>query len=180
MADITPVRRKIQLEEVQAFAAVSSSTGNKLGASTNFILDKVKIHRNWQLNGKYGKTAAGQTEVDGGIPIEENMEIVGFYMNNQIAGSSGITEIDIRRRVASGTTGSTIFTTRPSISYAAGNNAKLQVGLNPAETLHNPAGTVLPVFLSVNLDKGDDLFLDFISRQVGAESLTVTLILRPR
>jgi hypothetical protein len=180
MADISPVRRKIQVEEVQAFASVSSSTGNRIGASANFILERLKIHRNWQINGRYGRNVAAQSEIDGGIPLEEDLEIVGFYMNNQIAGASGITEIDIRRRVASGTTGTSIFTTRPSISFAAGDNAKLQVGLSPSETLHNPAGTVLPVFSGVNLNKGDDLFLDFVSKQLGAESLTVTLILRPR
>lgn len=180
MADISPLRKKIQVEEVQAFAAVSSATGSRIGASTNFILEKEKVHRTWQINNKYGKSASGQTSVDGSIPIEEDMEIVGFYMNNDIAGNAGTTEIDIRRRVTSGTSGSSIFTTRPAIDFTAGNSAKLQVGYNPNETLHNPTGTTLPVFASLNLDKGDDLFLDFISRQTNAYNLTVTLIMRPR
>lgn len=180
MTDISPLRKKIQVEEVQAAAAVSSSTGSRIGASTNFILEKEKVHRTWQINNKYGKVASAQSAIDGGIPIEEDMEIVGFYMNNETAGTSGTTEIDIRRRVASGSTGSSIFTTRPAIDFTAGDRAKLQVGYNPDETLHNPSGTTLPVFTSRNLDKGDDLFLDFISRQIGAYNLTVTLIMRPR
>lgn len=180
MSDIAPLRKKIQVEEVQAFAAVSSSTGSKLGATSNFILERVKIHRTWQINGNYGKSTGADNSIDGGIPIEEDMEIVGFYMNSAVAGSGGVTEIDIRQRVASGTSGASIFLTRPSISAAAGNDAKLQTGYDPNEVLHNPAGTVLPVFASFNLNKGDDLFLDFISRQSNAFNLTVTLILRPR
>jgi len=52
--------------------------------------------------------------------------------------------------------------------------------LNPAETLENPAGTTLPTFSVTQLNKGDALTLDFVSRQLMAESLTVALAVRPR
>lgn len=180
MTDISPLKKKIQSEEVLAQAAISSGTGNKIGASVNFILERETIHRTWQLNGIYGTSTGAQTAVDGSIPVEFDMEICGFYMANEIAGSSGTTEIDIRKQAASGTSGTSIFTTRPSLSTAAGNRAKLQANYNPAETIHNPTGSTMPVFSSFNLNKGEALFLDFVTRQANGQSLTVTLICRPR
>ena len=180
MTAISPERKIIQIEETAFAAAVSSSVATRIGATNNFLLEKEKGHRTWQINGKYGTSTGPDSSIDGSIPIEEDMEIVGFYMASSVAGVSGITEIDIRRRVASGTTGTSIFTTRPSISFSAGNNSKLQTKYNPNVVDHNPTGTILPVFNSFDLDEGDDLFLDFVSRQSLAEGLTVTIILRPR
>lgn len=180
MTDISPLKKKLQLEELLAAAAVSSGTGQRLGASINFILDFETIHRTWQVNGIYGRSTGAQSAIDGSIPIEFNMEICGFYMANEIAGSSGTTEIDIRRQVASGSAGTSIFSVRPQITSAAGDKAKLQANYTPNETLHNPTGTTMPTFSSFNLDKGDALFLDFVTRQQDAQSLTVTLIMRPR
>lgn len=180
MTDISPLKKKIQSEEVLAQSSVSSGTANKLGASVNFALDSNLYHARWQLNGIYGSSTGSQLLVDGGMILPRNYTIVGFYMQIDAVGTGGTTQIDIRRQQASGSAGSSIFTIKPSMTTAAGNLSKLYVKFNPSSTVHNPTGSTVPTLAINNLDDGDSLFLDFVTRQSGADSLTVTLILNPR
>lgn len=180
MTDISPLKKKIQSEEVLAQAAISSGTGNKLGASVNFTLDTTLYNPRWQLNGIYGKTTGAQSLIDGGMGIPKDCKIVGFYMQIDAAGTSGTTQLDIRRQQASGSAGSSIFTIKPAMTTASGNLSKLFVSFDPAATYHNPTGSTVPTLAITNLDAGDSLFLDFVTRQAGGDSLTVTLFLNPR
>lgn len=180
MSDITPAKKLITNEEVDAYAAVSNATGNRLGGCLNFHNYYQFTTLQWNLNGKYGRATGGQQGVDGAVPVFWDCEIVGFFMFNSIEGTSGTTEINIRRFTSSGGSGSTIFVVRPSITSASGSNAYLSAYYDPIVTLENPSGTVMPVFTSRQLNRGDALVLDFTSRQAAAESLTVTLALRPR
>jgi len=180
MSDISPLRKIIQVEEARYPAATSESFATRVGSSINFINTYQHMEKEWVLNGRYGATTGAQTSVDGAIPIGRDLEIVGFFMYNAVAGVSGSTEIDIKRHTVSGSAGSSIFTVRPQISYTAGNDAYLMVWFNPAETLSNPSGTTLPTLPSYNLDKGDALTLDFINRQQNGESLTISIMVRPR
>lgn len=179
MSEIAGQRKMIQIEEVAYAAAVSSGTGSRLGSSINFINLNQYDHKGWVLNGKYGTSTAAQNDVDGALPVFRDSEIVGIFMYNFIAGSSGTTQIDIKRHTASGS-GTTIFSIKPSISFTAGNNAYLSYWLDPSEILENPTGTVIPTFSVTSLDKGDALTLDFVSKQLGGNGLTVALALRPR
>lgn len=179
MSDVAGVRKMIQVEETAYASAVSSSVATRVGAGINFINLNQHTDRSWVLNGNYGITTGSQEGVDGALPVFRDMEIIGFFMFNYVAGSAGTTEIDIIRHTASGA-GTTIFTVTPKISYTAGNQAYMEVWYDPSETLENPAGTTLPTFLSRNLDKGDALTLNFVTRQTNAESLTITLATRPR
>lgn len=179
MSDISPQRKMIQVEETAYSAAVSSSVAQRMGAGINFINAYQHTDRSWVLNGRYGVSTGAQSGVDGTIAIWRDMEIVGFFMFNQAAGSSGNTEVNIKRHTASGS-GTSIFTVTPKIAYTAGNLVYMSVWYDPLEVLENPAGTTLPTFVSRDLNKGDALSLDFVERQSGAESLTITLALRPR
>ena len=180
MSDISPLKKMIQVEEARYPAAASESFASRVGSSINFIKLYQLMEKEWVLDGRYVTDAGPQTSVDGAIPIGRDLEIVGFFMYSAVAGSSGSTEIDIKRHTTSGSAGSSIFTVRPQISFTAGNNAFLMVWFNPAETLSNPSGTTLPTLPSYNLDKGDALTLDFVGRQLNGESLTVSLMVRPR
>lgn len=179
MADQLGIRKIIQVEDTQYAAAVSESLGSRLAQSVNHILFYQYDHKGWVMNGKYSGNGGAQAGVDGALPIFRDMDIVGFFMFNYVAGSSGISEVDIVRRTASGA-GSSIFSVRPSISYGAGNEAYMMTWLDPLEVLENPAGTTLPTFSVTTLDKGDCLSLNWVTRQLGAESCNVTLALRPR
>lgn len=179
MSDISPLRTTIQAEEVAYAAAVSSGTGTRLGQGLNFHnVNQIQIVE-WVLNGNYGRNTGAQSGVDGAIPIFRSCEIIGFFMFNYVAGSSGITEIDIQRYTASNTKAS-LFSVRPSLSYTAGNEAYMSVWYDPNTTLENPTGATFPTYVSRNLDAGDALGLDFVTRQQDAESLTIILALRMR
>lgn len=179
MSDITPLRTIIQSEEVAYAAAVSSGTGTRLGQGLNFHnTNQIQIVE-WVLNGKYGRDTGSQSGVDGAISIWRDCEIIGFFMYNGVAGSSGLTDVEIRRLTSSGVSAS-IFTTRPTLSFTSGNEAYMSVWYDPTNVLENPSGSTFPVFSSRNLNAGDALVLDFVSRQLNAESLTVQLALRMR
>lgn len=179
MSNITPLRTVIQSEEVAYTAAVSSGTGTRLGQGINFHNTNQIQLVEFILNGKYGKSTAAQSGVDGTIPIFRDCEVVGFFMFNYVAGASGVTEVDIQRYTASNTK-SSIFSVRPSLSYTSGNEAYMSIWYDPSTTLENPTGATFPTWVSRNLNAGDALGIDFVSRQLGAESLTIRLALRMR
>lgn len=180
MANIPGTRNIIQVEEVAASSAISSGTGGRLGANDNFILTNFGHTIHWEANGAYSNTTGKTTIVDGAKILLRNLELIGFGFFIETAGSAGITEIDIKRQVASGSTGTSIFSVRPSISYSAGDRSKVVKIFDPATDVYNPAGTVLPVFSTTLFNAGDALFLDFISRQTGSSHLTVDLYFRVR
>lgn len=180
MSDIAPVKSQIQNEEATYPAAASSSFATRVGSSINFINLYQHIERQWVLNGKYGASTGSQINVDGVIPILFNMTIVGFCMFNAVAGASGTTEIDIQRRINSGASSSSIFSVTPKITSAAGNGAYMIKQYGPDLVLDNPAGTTLPTFSVLDLNAGDVLHLNFVTRQSGAESLTISLFMKPR
>ena len=179
MSNVSAVRNIMQAEELTSEAAVSSGTATRIGEALQFHNLYQLAPLFWNLNGRYGGSTAAQTGVDGALPIFTNCDIVGFFMFNQVAGASGITEIDILRHTASGA-GATIFSVRPSISYVAGNLAFISLYRDPSVVLENPAGTVLPTFSQTQLNAGDALTLNFVTRQLNANGLTVSLAVRPR
>ena len=123
-------------------AAVSESTFTRFGSSINFINKRQFDSKTFEINGPY-KVA---TAVDGAYIVPFDMEITGVGAFNIVAGSSGTTTFNVRRFTASGVDAGSIFSTKPSITSAAGNNAYVARRLIPSDTtLENPAGTTIPV-----------------------------------
>lgn len=179
MSNINPVRTIIQSEEVSYASAVSSGTGTRLGQGLNFHnTNQIQVYQ-WVLNGRYGRNSGPQSGVDAAQAIWRNCEIIGFFMFSSVAGSSGTTDIDIRRFTASGVSAS-IFTQRPTLTNAAGDEAYMMSWYDPTNVIENPSGSGFPLFVSRNLDAGDALVLDFVTRQVDAESLTIQIATRMR
>ena len=179
MSNVSAIKNIIQSEEVTSEAAVSSGTATRMAESIRHIQIYNIENPTWKLNGTYGKGVGAQATVDAAVPIFTDCDIVGFFMFNTVAGSSGSTEINILRHTASGA-GTSIFSVRPQISYTAGNLAYLATYLDPVLTLENPAGTTLPTFSTTQLTAGDALTLNFVQRQVSGNGLTVTVAVRPR
>jgi hypothetical protein len=182
MTNIVGARKNIQEEEVRYKSSVSEAVGFKLGASINFINERQYDTKAFYLNGPYWTRGAPQYAVDGAICILFDCEIVGCAMFNMIAGTSGTTTLDIRRYTASNTPsgGASIFSTKPSISYNAGNYAFVFKRFSDNQTLENPSWTTLPVLSTTNLDAGDMLVADLLTTQNGAENCGVILFVRPR
>jgi len=179
MADITPRRINIQEEETAYRAAVSEATLSRVGASTNFINMKQYDSRGFFLNGPYSIIGA-QTGVDGAWGILFDIEIIGVMMFNLVAGSSGTTTLDIRRFTASNTGNTSIFTVKPSLTNASGNNAFVFRDFLNSITLESPTGATVPTLAVTNLNAGDMLTMNKDASQVGGENCGILIYYRPR
>lgn len=181
MVDVSEERVILQEEEVRYRAAVSEATLTRVAATNNFIAKRQMDSKQFSFNGRYFGLGAPQLNIDGGFPILYDCEITGICLFNMVAGSSGTLEVNVRRYTASNTGGTTIFTTRPSIDFSAGNNAYVfsRFGDNPA-TLENPAGTTEAVLSVTDLNEGDLLVVDITGVQTGGENAGIIIFHRPR
>lgn len=179
MADVTPYRSNIQAEDVQFRASVSEAVGSKIAGSVNMINTYQYDAKGWFVNGPYYILGA-QTGIDGAYVCMSNLEIYGLEMYNLVGGSSGTLQFDIIRHTSSGTVGSTIFSTKPALSTASGNNAYLAKRFSDSTVLQNPTGATQPVLISANLNAGDMLTCDMTSVQTGGQNAGIVLHLRPR
>lgn len=182
MSDLSPARKIVQSEEVVFGAAASEATASKIGGSVNFLLMNSCVHAIWNMNGTYGAGSVGsQIGVDGCLIAPIDMEIVAFQMSNFVTGSSGDSEIDIYKSGVQNSQGSTIFTVRPKINFSAGNFVWMSKWFADTPVTHfNPSGTTLPTFISRNVDAGEMLSLNWVTRQALGQSGQVHLWLRPR
>jgi hypothetical protein len=124
MADVNPTRQNIPLPGTQFLAAVSEYIAQSMAGSVNFQNYFAHEEKQFFLNGQYnvGQTLP-QLGVDGLAVFEFDAQIIDVWLFNLVAGSSGSTEIDIKVANTSGGSFSSIFTTKPAISYLAGNDA---------------------------------------------------------
>lgn len=179
MGTITPERQDIFEEEVSYRAAISEATNFKLGASINFINRFQTDSKVWEVNGPYS-SALNTTGVDGVYDCQQNMEIYGIFMYNLIPGTSGNTEFNIRKHTASNQAGSTIFATRPRLSYLSGINSGLSKRFYDNVILQNPSGSIQPILVSTSLNAGDFLTCDLTASQFGGQNAGIRIHLRPR
>lgn len=179
MADIPERRIIIQEEETAYRAAVSEATLSRVGAVSNFISKRQYDSRGFFLNGPYG-TIGAQTGVDGAWAVLFDIEIIGVMMFNLVAGSSGTTTLDIRRFTASNTGNTSIFSTKPSLTSASGNNAYVFRDVLNATNLEAPTGSTVPVVSTVNLNAGDMLTMNKDASQVGGQNCGILIYYRPR
>lgn len=178
--EITPERKNIYIEDVQYRASISEAVGQKLGAGVNFINVAQHQEKLWALNGPYSILGTPQTGVDGAFVPRYNMEIIAIAVYNLVAGASGITEFDIIKHTASGGSGTSIFTTKPSLSYSSGNNSFLVYDFINSVAQENPTGCTQPVVTSVNIDAWDMLTCNLTSAQASGQSAGILLMMRPR
>jgi hypothetical protein len=177
---ITPLKSQIRTEETQETAAVSSAVAQKIGGTVNFLSQNISQPCSWSINGKFGSITGSGVEIkDGGRPFVDNVEIVGFSASIGKAGITFDTTIEIERHTATGVS-SSIFIIAPKFQPTAVDNSLMSIRFDPNETLQNPTGTVLPTFVSRNINKGDFLFFKLGSSGSGAKDISVTLHLRAR
>ena len=181
MAAVPDRRILIQQEEVKYRASVSEATLTRVAATSNFIANRQYDSRGFFLNGPYS-TGGIQTSVDGAWALLFDVELVGIMMFNHVAGVSGVTTLDVRRFTASNTPvgGTSIFTTKPSLSFTSGNNSFLFKDLLNNVDLQNPTGATMPVVSTVNLNRGDMLTINIDAGQTRAENCGLVLYYRPR
>lgn len=174
MADISPVKKNIQIEESRFRSAVSEALAQKLGSSINFINNYQKYDKAWFINGSYNKLTIPYTAVDGIFLIPDNAKIMNAMMYVRTAGSSATTELDIEFATAPGGSWTSIFSTTPKITSAAGNFAFCYTG-------SAFSGTTAPVLGTTNLDAGMALRCNIKAIQGGSPiGCGVVLYIQPR
>lgn len=175
MSEITGARKNIHQEEVEYLAAVSEATFTKMGGSVNFINNRQHSEKQFFANGRYGIESSYPTlAVDGLTFFQYDAEIIDAWMFVAFAGSGGTTELDIKRATTPGGSFTSIFSTTPKITSAAGNFVWIHVG-------SAIAGTTAPVLATTLVDAEDALRLDVITAQSGTPITTGLIIhYRPR
>lgn len=174
MTEITPARVMIEIEQTRFRSAVSEALMQSVGASINFINTYEKFDKAWFINGKYNALTIPFDAIDGITFVPDNAVITNAFMFVHTAGSGGSTTLDIKYATAPGGSWTTIFTTKPSISSAAGSFAWCYTG----SAFSN---TTAPVLSVTNLTAGWGLRCDITAAQTGSVAgCGLVLFLRPR
>jgi hypothetical protein len=179
MTDITDFRANVQVEETKYKATVSETTLQKMGAATNFVNNRQYDLHSFNLNGAY-QLGVGSTGVDGLYPLVINMELVAVTVYSIDAGVSGTTTFDIHWLNSSGVDQGSIFSTKPSISSAAPNNAYGIKGLITEIPDFGGTGITLPVLSKTQFDQGNALRFDIDAAMSSAQNAGLTFHFRPR
>lgn len=181
MADVSPLKRNLQVEELRTGAAASESTMQRVASSVNFWNTFYEGTRAWFINGIYDLFPFPQTGIDGVYNVPCNMEIYQLAVNHNVAGISGNFEIDVIKIPVGGGPQVSIFTQRPIIPFGAGNFSVIHQEFLPTPlTVVASPGVTLATLVSTQLDKGDRLFINIINGQAGGESAGLVLMMRPR
>lgn len=174
MSDITASRKNIQVEETRYRSAVSESVAQKLGGSINFINTYQHSEKQWFVNGKYGLLTIPFNAIDGLVLANFNLTIINAFMFVRQAGSGGDTTLDIKYSTTPGGAWTSIFSTKPSINYAAGDFAWCYV----SSAFSN---TTAPVLSTTSIDAGWVMRCDITSAQSGdARGCGLVLHYKPR
>jgi len=177
MADLTPARRNIQIEETQYRAGVTEGTFSRMGQSINFINERQYDTRSWVVNGPYSLFQTGVVGIDLFFAIPFNITIFDVVLYNKKGGDSGTTTVDLHRYTAPGVDAGTIFTTKPAISSAAVDFA--YVG-TLANGIGGGTGMTRPVLNVTDLNAGDALRFDIDTVMTNAYDLGLSLYYKPR
>lgn len=179
MADLTPARRNVQLEEVQYKAAVSEATFQKLGSSVNFINYYQYYPFYFGLAGEYSSSSLLPGNNIGFIEtFDYNAEIVNVRIYSGAAGTSGTTEVDIKWAAAGSTSFSSIFSTTPKVTSSAASGAQFDINGVDGPL---PSGCTKPVLSKSQFTAGNKLRLDVVSKMAGAaRDFIVIIFWRPR
>ena len=178
MADISPARRNVQIEETAYRAAVSEATFTRMGASVNFINERQHDDFEYRLNGPYS-IGEGDSNLDGQRPFLYNAELVGFGFANGIVGTGGTTEIDIEWYDSAGVNQGTIFTTPPTIDSTSSNNSVQLYDVVNATSITLPTGHTAPVFSKTSFLQGESLIINLTTSMTNPENLSLFLYYRP-
>lgn len=175
---VTPSRENLRVGDVSYKRALSEAIFTKVAAQNNFINAYQTDYHSFFLNGSYS-VIAGEFGIDGAYTGFYNFEIAGITIWNAIAGTSGITELDVHWIDQSGVDQGTIFSTTPRIDSTASNATR---GFRNFVTGNDytMTGVVLPtIAVKKRFLEGETLYLVVKSAMQGAQNAALTLNIRP-
>lgn len=174
---VPALKKLIDILEVKYRSSVSESTWYKIAGVINFITTRNHQEKQFFINGNYGGLPAPIFKLDGMTVFEFDAEIFNVWMFNVVEGSAGVTELDIRIKPKGSGAFTSIFTTRPQISFGAGDDVWIEIG----DAVPN---TQAPVLTSggapLQVNRGDALVIDLIQSQTFGENCGILIHYRPR
>lgn len=192
MADLTPARRNVQLEEVQYKAAVSEATFQKLGASVNFI--NYYQYKHFEFGFIKAISNSGSPTYNTFTPplvisdneeFPTNAQIVAITLQHNTSGSGGTSELDIEWSTQNSGTWASIFSTTPKATSAAPADSQWDLVYNDATATFasvstTPAGCTVPVFSKTTFAAGNRLRCRAVTNQTGTPNgFTMRIYWRP-
>jgi hypothetical protein len=179
MSDLAGQRIILQNEELKSGVPGSEGTMQRIGKSTNFLLEQPMHNLIWSMNGQYSIGGAIQNFVDGPRMLSKNYYIHAIAMWAYTPGSSGDLIIDVVRRPPSGPATS-IFSVQPKVNFSSGAYGRLAKRFPDNTTLVATAGTTLPTLSVTNLDAGDFIEMNLLGVQASGFDGGLQIELRPR
>lgn len=179
MSNLVGQRVILQNEELKSGVPGSEGTMQRIGQSTNFLLDQPMHNLSWVMNGIYYIGGALQNFVDGPRMISKNYYIHAIALWAYVPGTSGDLIIDVVRRPPIGPSVS-IFSVHPKMNFSSGAYGRLAKRFPDNTTLVATAGATLPTLALTNLDAGDFLEMNILGVQAGGADGGLQLELRPR
>lgn len=174
MSNVTSSKQYVQTESVLTREPTSENVFQTISGSVNHAMDTIGENHQFKLNGPY-VTAAGQNNLDGALIFDYDAEIYEIQMYSFEAGTSGTTQFDLKYAPSSGASFTTIFSTKPSISYNALHPLYVGVG----DTVLNAVAPVLTTF-PFQVVKGGWIKLDVITTQTGGRNAGIVVKYRTR
>lgn len=179
MATLIPDLKKFIVGlEIKNAASVSEATWRKIGGMINFIGHRTHQEKRFTLNGEYALMIPPVPTIDGYSIFEFDAEIFNVWVWNAIAGSSGITELDLKVKPKGSGTFTSIFTTTPKIGSTAPGDTHFEIG-------DVATGITAPVLNDggsgvVQVNAGDAIRMDVITAMADARNCGIVVHFRPR
>ena len=204
MADITMAKANIDQNEVKYGAAMSEATFTKIGGSINHINGTQFKAHSWNLNGNLASSTT--TEIlDGLFVFPYDAQLVALTMSMSVIPTGDAATVDIFRVTSSGSTATSIFSTRPSFTSSVTQEVSTKphpvfLGISLVETgggisseldpasgsfsgaSDKPAaGATLPIFASAQIQPNQfDAYYLKMNAAASGQDLNVTIYFRPR
>lgn len=180
MATLVPDLRKFIVGlEIKNAASVSEATWRKIAGMINFIGHRTHQEKTFPVNGNYSLLPLASypiEAIDGLVFFEFDAEIFNVWVYNIKAGTSGITELDLKVKPKGSGSFTSIFSTTPKIAPSAGDEAWFEIG----DVATGITAPVLNGGTPFNVNRGDAIRLDLIQGMAAGEHCGVVIHFRPR
>ena len=177
MTDIVPSRNIIQVEETKYKASVSEATMQRIGASINFIINKIydRLYFEW---GQVPRVTTYSEGLQGIRYIYETVEISRYILSTFTAGTSGTNAVNFSVYNEFNTLLGDLFSTPPSIGSGAGNRAIVGKDVENSQDILAGASKVVGILNYTQLNSGWYIIPKITSAQVDSRHMFFELVVK--
>lgn len=174
---ITPARNTVYVEEVDSKSAISEVTARRIGASINFIINKIYDRLFFEWSGYY-KVTSVSTGMNGLRYIYKQSDISWYVLSNITAGSAGSSAFNFDVYDENNILLGDLFSVAPSIASGAGNRAIVGRDVeNSIDILSGPNKVVGTLNYTI-LQSGWSIVPKITSAQTNGKDLFFELVLK--